>query len=128
MKRAVLSLSLVFVAVLFLYGQSYLPVIADHAAWYEAEGSGSSAKFAGTSSELTKQVEIVRTANGVPHIRAENLKAAGFALAWLQLEDYGTNTAMNILRASGRAASVNGYASLESDFAVRRERDKTQDN
>lgn len=127
MKRAVLSFSLVLVAVLFLYGQSYLPVIADHSAWHEAEGSGSSAKFAGTSSELTKQVEIVRTANGVPHIRAENLKAAGFALAWLQLEDYGTNTAMNILRASGRAASVNGYASLDSDFAVRRQREKIQD-
>lgn len=28
--------------------------------------------------ELWRQVEIVRTAHGVPHIRAENLKAAGY--------------------------------------------------
>jgi acyl-homoserine lactone acylase PvdQ len=33
--------------------------------------------------ELWKQVEIIRTAHGVPHIRAENLRAAGYALAWL---------------------------------------------
>ena len=55
--------------------------------------------------ELSQQVEIIRTAYGVPHIRAENMKAAGYALAWLQLEDYGPQTAMNVLGASGRSAS-----------------------
>ncbi len=125
MMRTVLSLSLVLFSFLFLYGQGYLPVGTGQAAWHKAEGASSSELTA--SSELSKQVEIIRTANGVPHIRAENLKAAGFALAWLQLEDYGTNTAMNILRASGRAASVNGYSSLESDFAVRRQREKIRE-
>jgi acyl-homoserine lactone acylase PvdQ len=33
--------------------------------------------------ELWRQVEIVRTAHGVPHIRAENLRAAGYALAFV---------------------------------------------
>ena len=73
--------------------------------------------------ELWRQVEVIRTANGVPHIRAENLRAAGYALAWLQSEDYGTVTAVEVLEASGRAASVLGYEKLESDMAARRSRE-----
>ena len=65
---------------------------------------------------LWRQVEIIRTSHGIPHIRAENLRAAGYALAWLQSEDYGPRTAMNALEARGQLALVNGYASVESDF------------
>jgi len=78
--------------------------------------------------ELWRQVEIVRTAHGVPHIRAENLKAAGYALAWLQLEDYGPRTAMQILRASGRMGLVFGRDSMEQDFAARRARTRAIDS
>jgi acyl-homoserine-lactone acylase len=74
------------------------------------------------TSDLWKQVEIIRTAHGVPHIRAENLRAAGYALAWLQLEDYGPRTAMQILRASGRMGLVFGRDSMEQDFTARRAR------
>jgi acyl-homoserine-lactone acylase len=77
------------------------------------------------ASELWRQVEVIRTAHGVPHIRAENLRAAGYALAWLQCEDYGTATPMDILEASGRWAMVEGYQRVESDFIVRRYREKT---
>src|SRR5690606_9456557 len=56
------------------------------------------------SAQLWQQVEVIRTAHGVPHIRAENLRAAGYALAWMQLEDYGPGTALNLLRSSGRMA------------------------
>lgn len=70
--------------------------------------------------ELWRQVEVVRTGHGVPHIRAQNLRAAGYALAWLQCEDYGTTTPMEILGASGRRASVEGYGQIESDFTIRR--------
>jgi len=67
--------------------------------------------------ELWRQVEIIRTAHGVPHIRAENLRAAGYALAWLQSEDYGSRTAMNVLAAKGQLALVNGTRdNIESDF------------
>lgn len=124
MKRTVVSLSLLLVSVLFLYGQGYLSVGTGEAARFTTEASGTSV---GSAAELSKQVEIVRTAYGVPHIRAEDLKAAGFALAWLQLEDYGANAAMSVLRASGRAALVNGYSSIESDFAVRRQRERAKD-
>ncbi|HVT38818.1 MAG TPA: penicillin acylase family protein [Gemmatimonadaceae bacterium] len=70
--------------------------------------------------DLWRQVEIIRTAHGVPHIRAENLRAAGYALAWLQLEDYGPRTALNVLRARGGLAKLFGHDSIQSDFVFRR--------
>ena len=67
--------------------------------------------------ELWRQVEILRTAHGVPHIRAENLRAAGYALAWLQSEDYGPRTAINALEARGELAQLTGSRdNIESDF------------
>jgi acyl-homoserine-lactone acylase len=67
--------------------------------------------------ELWRQVEIIRTAHGVPHIRAENLRAAGYALAWLQSEDYGPRTALNVLEAKGQLAQITGSRdNIESDF------------
>jgi acyl-homoserine-lactone acylase len=72
-----------------------------------------------SAKELWKQVEIVRTAHGVPHIRAENIRAAGYALAWLQLEDYGPQTAMNVVKARGGLARLFGRDSIESDFFER---------
>lgn len=67
--------------------------------------------------ELWRQVEIIRTAHGVPHIRAENLRAAGYALAWLQSEDYGPRTAINVLEARGELAQLTGSRdNIESDF------------
>jgi acyl-homoserine-lactone acylase len=74
--------------------------------------------------ELWREVEIIRTAHGVPHIRAENLRAAGYALAWVQLEDYGPRTAMSVLRAHGGKGRVFGHDSINTDFAAKRERDR----
>src|SRR6476619_7310038 len=66
---------------------------------------------------LSRQVEIIRTSHGVPHIRAENLRAAGYALAWLQCEDYGARTAMNVMENRGQLALLNGTReNIESDF------------
>lgn len=78
--------------------------------------------------QLFRQVEIIRTAHGVPHIRAQNLKAAGYALAWLQCEDYGIATPMEILESSGRFASVEGYQRAESDFFILRHRERALKN
>jgi acyl-homoserine-lactone acylase len=78
-----------------------------------------------TTSELWRQVEIIRTAHGVPHIRAENLRAAGYALAWLQSEDYGPRTALNVLEARGQLAKLNGSRdNIESDFLAAPERNR----
>lgn len=76
--------------------------------------------------DLVKRVEVIRTAYGVPHIRAKDLRSAGYALAWLQCEDYGASTPMSVLRGSGRWASVAGFERIESDFSIRRLRAKTE--
>jgi hypothetical protein len=42
----------------------------------------------------------------------------------MQLEDYGQPAAMDVLEASGRWAAVEGYSRIESDFVIRRQREK----
>ena len=72
--------------------------------------------------DLASRVEIRRTAYGVPHIKARDLKAAYYALAWVQLEDHGARVAMGILRARGEMGKWFGRDSMESDFLAQRER------
>lgn len=74
--------------------------------------------------ELWREVEIIRTAHGVPHIRAENLRAGGYALGWLQAEDYGVVTPTRLWATRGQTARVNGRSSIEADFSALRERDR----
>ena len=68
----------------------------------------------GSAAELWREVEVIRTTHGVPHIRAANLRAAGYALAWVQCEDYGTRTPIGVRRASvqsrGPVSSVGSSA------------------
>jgi acyl-homoserine-lactone acylase len=71
--------------------------------------------------DLARQVEVRRTTHGVPHIRAQNLKAAYYALAYVQLEDYGGRVAMGLLRARGEMGRWFGRDSMESDFGAQRE-------
>jgi acyl-homoserine-lactone acylase len=66
--------------------------------------------------ELWRHVEIIRTAHGVPHIRAENLRAAGYALAWVMSEDYGSRTGLRLLGARGELSRFEGRARLDADF------------
>ena len=76
-------------------------------------------------SDLARQVEIIRTDYGVPHIRAGNLKALAFGLAWCQMEDYGARVAEGLVRARGTAAKVFADPGLiESDFRRRRAYDR----
>lgn len=65
------------------------------------------------------RVEIRRTAYGVPHILAEDLGAFGYAMAWVQLEDYGVRVAHGLVRARGHLARYYGRDSLERDFDAR---------
>ena len=74
-----------------------------------------------TPSDLARQVEIRRTTHGVPHIRAENLVAASYALGYVQLEDYGARVAMGLLRARGEMGRWFGRDSMEGDFGAQRE-------
>jgi acyl-homoserine-lactone acylase len=78
--------------------------------------SAAAPSVAGT---LARQVEIRRTEYGVPHILAENLKAAAYALAWVQVEDHGATIPLGLARARGELARQLGFDSLERDFAAR---------
>lgn len=73
-----------------------------------------------TADDLSGEVEVVRTAHGVPHIRANNLRAAAYALAYVQLEDYGRGIAVGLLRARGEMGRWFGPDSMETDFAAHR--------
>ncbi|MGQ0764812.1 MAG: penicillin acylase family protein [Gemmatimonadota bacterium] len=81
-------------------------------------GAGTQASTAG--SEFPDRVEIRRTNYGVPHILAQDLGAMGYALAWVQLEDYGARVALGLLRGRGEMGLWFGRDSMESDFRARR--------
>jgi len=68
---------------------------------------------------LARQVEIRRTTYGIPHIKAENIRAAGFALGYVQLEDYGRRVVTGLVRARGELARFQGREQLDSDFRRR---------
>lgn len=70
-----------------------------------------------SAAELMRQVEIVRTTHGVPHILAQNLAAAGYGEAYVQCEDYGARVALSLLRARGQMARWFGHDSIAQDFA-----------
>ena len=71
---------------------------------------------------LWRDVEIIRTEHGVPHVRAANLRAAGYAIGWLQCEDYGAVTPERLWATRGQTARVHGRKALEDDFTTLRQR------
>ena len=77
--------------------------------------------------ELWRDVEVIRTAHGVPHIRAANLRAAGYALAWVMSEDYGSRTAMRLVGARGELSRFEGRARVDADFINLRARARAID-
>jgi acyl-homoserine-lactone acylase len=68
--------------------------------------------------DIAKQVEIRRTTYGIPHIKAQNLAAANYGLAYVMLEDYGGRVAMGLLRGRGEMGKWFGRDSMESDFGA----------
>ena len=56
---------------------------------------------------ISDEVIIHRTQYGVPHIQAKNILAAGFALGYLQMEDYGIKVVNGLVRARGEWAKYN---------------------
>ncbi len=68
---------------------------------------------------LVEQVEIRRTSHGVPHILAENLQAAAFALAYVQLEDHGLRILRDMEAERGRMALIEGITAVDEDAVAR---------
>ncbi|HEY9230204.1 MAG TPA: penicillin acylase family protein [Gemmatimonadaceae bacterium] len=69
---------------------------------------------------LAQQVEVRRTAGGVPHIKAQNFAALGYGEAYVQSEDYGARVALSLLRARGEMGKWFGRDSMASDFEEQR--------
>src|SRR5690625_3103155 len=70
--------------------------------------------------DISQQVLIHRTQFGVPHIEAKNIEAAGFALGYLQMQDYGKRVAFGLVKARGEWAK---YHELK-DKALKRQIDR----
>lgn len=68
---------------------------------------------------MAARVEIVRTEYGVPHIVAEDLEAMGFALGYVQSEDYGASIAVGMVATRGALARHLGPDFVEDDVAGR---------
>jgi acyl-homoserine-lactone acylase len=83
-----------------------------------AGGTSAHAQSA-TSPAYANQVEVRRTSHGVPHIKADNLAAAEFALAYVQCEDYGARVPLALLRSRGEMGRWFGSDSMEGDFTAR---------
>jgi len=62
---------------------------------------------------LSQQVIVHRTQYGVPHIEADNLIAAGYALGFLQMEDRATRVVELLLKARGEWAKHNDLDAKE---------------
>ncbi len=81
--------------------------------------AGRALRRGGSPAALTHESEVRRTAHGVPHIRAENLAAAGYALGYVQSEDYGARVAWGLVRTRGELGRWFGRDSLAGDFPAR---------
>ena len=68
---------------------------------------------------LAARVEIRRTAYGVPHILADDLKAMGFGLGYVQSEDYSASIAIGMVASRGTLARHLGEDELDADFVAR---------
>src|ERR1043166_5785353 len=69
--------------------------------------------------ELARDVLVRRTAHGVPHITASTFAGIGYGEAWVQIEDYGPQVALSLLRARGEMGKYFGKDSMRSDFSGR---------
>ncbi|MXV96846.1 MAG: penicillin acylase family protein [Gemmatimonadetes bacterium] len=74
---------------------------------------------ADTAAALVQRVEIHRTEYGVPHIVAEDLKAMGFGLGYVQSEAYSASIAIAMMASRGVLSRHLGAEELDADFAAR---------
>ena len=68
---------------------------------------------------IAERVEVHRTMYGVPHILAEDLKAMGFGLGYVQSEDFSASIAVAMVASRGTLARHLGADELDADFVAR---------
>src|SRR3954468_5926869 len=69
-----------------------------------------------TGDALWRYVVVQRDAYGVPHIVARDFASAGYAMAYVQCEDYGAQVVNSLLRARGEMGRYYGRDSMRADF------------
>lgn len=69
-------------------------------------------------SSLADEVVIRRTDFGVPHVSAETIKAAGYGLGYVQMEDYHDRVINDLLRARGEWTRYHDMDPARMDDAV----------
>jgi acyl-homoserine-lactone acylase len=104
-----------YLSILIIFSVSFFACGATQPAPSAEEAALSTQTDAG---DLSQQVIIRRTEFGVPHIYADNIEAAGFALGYLQMEDYGERVAELLLRARGEWAKHNNLTGSERTSAI----------
>ena len=72
-----------------------------------------------TAAALVRRIEIHRTDYGVPHILADDLKAMGFGLGYVQSEDYSASIAVAMMASRGTLSRHLGAEEIDADFAAR---------
>ncbi len=91
----------------------------------DADGANSEGTDAGASSDIEVGpegygAEIIRTADGVPHIRAADLPNVAFGQGWASAEDHPCDLVDQVLRVTSGRSAVFGAGeddeNLESDF------------
>jgi acyl-homoserine-lactone acylase len=73
-----------------------------------------------TTAALAARVVIRRDTFGVPHIRAESLRAAAFGFGYAQAEDHALGLSRKALAATGRMSEYFGVEHLAADLFARR--------
>lgn len=71
--------------------------------------------------DLSSEVIVRRTEFGIPHIDAENVRAAGYAMGFLQMEDYGDRVPEMLLIARGEWAKHNDLPAASRETALDRD-------
>lgn len=66
--------------------------------------------------DLSTGVVVHRDPYGVPHILARDFASAGYAVAYVQCEDYGVQVVNSLLRARGEMGKYYGRDSMRADF------------
>ncbi|WP_411274710.1 penicillin acylase family protein, partial [Daejeonella sp.] len=82
---------------------------------------GSISLNSASAQDLADHVTIRRTAFGVPHIKADNMQAAGFALGYVQLEDYGRSVVEGMVKARGDWSQFHEMTPPERSLSIDRD-------
>ena len=76
-------------------------------------------QVADSGSALAARVEIIRTEYGIPHIMADDLKAMGFGLGYVQSEDFSASIATALIESRGTYSRFTGEDALDADHTSR---------